>query len=121
MFDIAASLANQGDDICQRLSHLRDKIMAVETLLGIPADLAGEKNCAAFGDDAVGKAFRLFPFSRMKEFVRLCHGSGLESNFAQVAPDRRRKRWIFPVCVFGSASTNFTDRGYLKGAIVALT
>jgi len=26
---------------------------------------------------------------------------------------RRRKRWILPVCVFGSASTNLTERGYL--------
>ena len=26
---------------------------------------------------------------------------------------RMRNRWIFPVCVFGSASTNTTLRGYL--------
>ena len=32
-----------------------------------------------------------------------------------------RNRWIFPVCVFGSACTNITERGYLYGAIVALT
>src|SRR6516164_1503057 len=34
---------------------------------------------------------------------------------------RSRKRWILPVWVFGSASINFTERGYLNGAMVALT
>ncbi len=37
------------------------------------------------------------------------------------APCRNRKRWILPVWVFGSASMNFTERGYLNGAMVALT
>src|SRR5712664_59357 len=36
--------------------------------------------------------------------------------------DRRSlKRWIFPVAVFGSASTNSTQRGYLNGARRSLT
>ena len=51
---------DERDDVRQRLARLRDKILAVEFLLGIPADLAGEKNHAAFGGDAVGKALRLF-------------------------------------------------------------
>jgi hypothetical protein len=31
------------------------------------------------------------------------------------------KRWILPVCVLGRAGTNLMERGYLYGAIVALT
>ncbi len=30
-----------------------------------------------------------------------------------VASSRSRKRWILPVCVFGKASVNFSERGYL--------
>src|ERR1700720_4651988 len=113
----AAGLGHQRHDVRQSLARLRDKIRAVEFLLRIPADLAGEEHHAAFGGDAVGKAFRLFPVFRMQKLVRLAHRSGL----AHDAPGRRRKRWIFPVGVFGSASVNFTERGYLNGAMVALT
>jgi NAD(P)-dependent dehydrogenase (short-subunit alcohol dehydrogenase family) len=35
--------------------------------------------------------------------------------------DLSLNRWILPVCVLGSAATNFTERGYLKGAMVAFT
>jgi hypothetical protein len=34
-----------------------------------------------------------------------------------IAP--KRKRWILPVWVFGRATVNFAQRGYLYGAIVA--
>jgi hypothetical protein len=34
---------------------------------------------------------------------------------------RRRKRWIFPVAVFGSSAMNSTARGYLCGASRDLT
>jgi non-ribosomal peptide synthetase component E (peptide arylation enzyme) len=34
---------------------------------------------------------------------------------------RSRKRWILPLGVFGSASTNSISRGYLYGAVTALT
>ncbi len=47
--------------------------------------------------------------------------SPLEKGEDHDAPGFSRKRWIFPVGVFGSASMNFTERGYLNGAMVALT
>ena len=71
------------------LARLGDKIVTVELLLPVPADLAGEKDYAAFGNDAVGETLRLFPSSGMKRLVRLCHGSW--SPLID-APGRRRKR-----------------------------
>jgi hypothetical protein len=48
------------------LARLRNKVRAFEFLLGVPADLTGQKDYASLGDDAVGKAFGRFPASRMK-------------------------------------------------------
>jgi hypothetical protein len=44
---------------------LRDKISALELLLGIPADLSGEKDHTALGDHAIAKAFGQPPSTRM--------------------------------------------------------
>src|SRR5580704_14212890 len=117
MLRLAAGFGHQSNNVLQCLTHLCDKIRAVEMLLGVPADLTGQKYRAPFRGDAVGKTSRLFPMSGMKKFKGLAHLSRL----AHCAPGLSRKRWIFPVCVFGSASMNFTDRGYLNGAMVALT
>jgi hypothetical protein len=120
MFRAAASFGDKRYDIRERLPRLCDKIPAFEPLLGVPADLAGEKDHAAFGDNAIAKAFGRLPPTRMKECMRLRHLLSPHE-----APDgglcRSRKRWILPVWVFGSASMNFTERGYLNGAMVALT
>jgi hypothetical protein len=73
MFRAAASLRNKRHDIRERLPCLCDKIPAFEPLLGVPADLAGEKDHAAFGDDAIAKTFGELPATRMKECMRLRH------------------------------------------------
>src|SRR5580692_12543419 len=76
MLGPAAGFGNQRHDVGQGLARLRDKIRAVEFLLGIPADLAGEEHHAAFGHDAVGKALWLFPVMRVEELMWLRHVSG---------------------------------------------
>src|SRR6516164_9967492 len=73
MFRAAARLRNERHDIGERLPRLCDKIPALELLLGIPADLAGEKDRAAIGDDAIAKTFGRLPAARMKECMRLRH------------------------------------------------
>src|SRR5215469_705879 len=73
MVSAAAGFADEGDDIGKRLPRLRDKIPALEFLLGIPADLTGEKNDAALGGDAVAEALGRFPLARMKECMGLGH------------------------------------------------
>jgi hypothetical protein len=60
MFRAAAGL-HERHDIRERLPRLCDKISALEPLLGIPADLAGEKDHAAFSDDTIAKAFGQLP------------------------------------------------------------
>src|SRR5580700_3683255 len=77
MLRFAAGFGNQRDDVGERLARLRDKIRAVEFLFRIPADLAGEEHHAAFGHDAVGKAFWLFPVLRVKESVSVGHLVGV--------------------------------------------
>jgi len=120
VFGAATGLDNKRHDIRKRLSRLRDKIFALEPLLGIPADLPGEKDRAAFGDDAIAKTFGELPATRMKKCMRSRHLLS-PHEAPEGGPCRSRKRWILPVWVFGSASMNFTERGYLNGAIVALT
>src|SRR6516164_7697522 len=73
MLRATAGLGNERHDIRERLPRLCDKISALETLLGIPADLAGEKNHATLGDGAIAKAFGRFPSTRMKKCVRSGH------------------------------------------------
>jgi hypothetical protein len=70
MFGAAASLGDERHDIRERLPRLRDKISALESLLGIPADLTGEKDHAAFGDNGIAKAFGRLPPAWMKECMR---------------------------------------------------
>ena len=59
------------DDIGERLPRLRHEIVALEFLLGIPADLARKKNDMTFGRDVVGLAARAFPVRRVEK--RQCH------------------------------------------------
>ena len=69
MLRLAAGFRDQRHDVGERLTRLRDEIVALEYLLGVPADLAGEENEAAFGRNAVGEAFGLFPGARVEEVV----------------------------------------------------
>src|SRR5262249_24541918 len=85
--------------------------------------------------DAVGVALRLRPARRLQHLggawarrnfadgFRHRKGSYEASLRARWSTARRRssKRCSLPVCVFGSSATNATARGYLYGAMVALT
>src|SRR3954471_24031208 len=100
----AAGFRQDGDHVHQRALDLRDEIAADEVRILGPADLPGDEDEPAVGGDAVGIALRRLPAFRLQE-LKIAH-----------APPhfwRRRKRWILPVGVFGSASTNITARGYL--------
>jgi hypothetical protein len=69
MFRAATGFGNERHDICECLMRLRNKISTLESLLGVPADLAGEKDHTALGDDAVGEALGWAPAARMKKSV----------------------------------------------------
>ena len=56
VLDLAAGFFDQGRDIRKRLVRLRDEVTALEFLLRVPADLAGQEHHAPFGNDAVGEA-----------------------------------------------------------------
>src|SRR3954447_15845452 len=49
------------------------------------------------------------------------NGRELERNARRYDPSRNLKRWIFPVAVFGKASTTSTQRGYFQAPILCLT
>ena len=82
------------------LLHLTDEVLRLEDLLIVPADLAGDMERAVRHQQAV----RVAPRGRPP--------LGVDDPGAH---DVRlsRKRWIFPVAVFGSASVKTTERGYL--------
>ena len=110
----AARFPYDRDDVLEGLADLRDEVLAFELLFGIPADLAGDENEASRGDNPVGVAPGALPVLRMQEVewrVLSAHSPG--SALAVLAPGRSRKRWILPVCVFGSAPVNLMERGYL--------
>src|SRR5262245_28223388 len=115
-----AGLPHDCNDVLQRLADLGNEVLAFEFLLCIPPDLTRDKNDPAFSRNTIRITLRTFPMARVQELMgRLRCGHWLASD--DCAPRRSLKRWIFPVAVLGSASRNFTDRGYLYGAIVALT
>src|SRR5262249_40246907 len=109
---LGAGRREYSNDIFQRLLDLGNEIVALELRARVPADLTGNEHLPALRGDAVGVTFRRCPVFRLNDFERA---------FAHGACSRNLKRWIFPVCVFGKASTNLTTRGYLYGAMVALT
>ena len=92
----------------ERLLELRHEVVALELAARVPADLAGHEQRAAFGGDAIGVAARRRPAVRLQEVEMRCgHGlSGMDAGSAGYAESRMRNRWIFPVAVFGSWSTN---------------
>src|SRR5882672_3598779 len=115
-----AGLSHDRNDVLQSLPGLGDEVLAFEFLVGIPPDLASDKHGPTFGGNSIRITLRTFPMARVQELVwRLRSGHWLASD--DCAPCRSLKRWILPVGVLGSASMNFTDRGYLYGAIDALT
>ena len=101
---LAARSREHVNDIFERLLDLGDEIVALELRLRVPADLTGNENLPALRRDAIGVALWRRPVLWLHDFKRA---------FAHGACSRNLKRWIFPVCVFGKASMNFTARGYL--------
>src|SRR5215510_2892239 len=115
-----AGLAHDRNDVLQGPAGLCDEVLAFEFLVGIPPDLASDENDPTFGGNSVRITLRTFPLPRVQELMwRLRCGHWLAPE--DCTPGRSLKRWILPVGVLGSASMNFIDRGYLYGAIVALT
>ena len=118
----AARLADDGDDVLERLADLGDEVQAFELLVGVPADLSGDEDHAALGGDAVRVALWHASSCAGEETRGPRSGVLIRAAPAPATPrPASRKRWTFPVCVFGNASMNFTERGYLYGAMVALT
>ncbi len=64
-----AGTGKHGDDIGERLPHLRREVVADEVLLGIPADLARDIHLAALGSDAVRVAARPRPTRRLQDLA----------------------------------------------------
>ena len=64
---------NERDDIGERLPRLSDEISAFEPLLGVPADLAGEKDRAPLRDHSIAEALARPPAMGMKKCVRVRH------------------------------------------------
>src|ERR1700723_2527771 len=103
----AAGLGDDRDHVRERLAHLRDEVPALELLVRVPTDLAGDEHQPSLAGDAVGVALGALPMPRVEKLerrIRLAHWP---------ACVRSRKRWILPVCVLGNASANLTERGYL--------
>src|SRR3954466_5099114 len=111
-------------DCCPQHSHnilqsLRDLLSEVISLElsgnGVPSHLAG------YEDPASARCYPVrIPFSARPSFRRndslVCHLTG-----CSIALCRNTYRWILPVLVFGSDSTNSMLRGYLYGAICCFT
>ena len=55
-----------GGDVAQRLRGLGDEVLGLKLLLGIPADLAADKNLNAARGDAIGVAFGGGPPGRLE-------------------------------------------------------
>src|SRR5262249_27173461 len=110
----AARFPHDRNDVLEGLADLGDEILAFELLLGVPADLTGNEHEASRAGNPVGVTLGTLPGLRMQEVQRRvlsAHARGSAS--AVLAAGRSRKRWILPVCVFGSAPVNLMERGYL--------
>ena len=64
-------------DVAQRLLGLGGKIVALEHLLGIPADLARDKDLLALGGDAVGKALGRCPMLGVEKLHVIARDAGV--------------------------------------------
>src|SRR4051812_2490417 len=106
-----ARLGQHGEHVAQRLADLAGQVLGRERARLVPADLArDEHERPALGGDAVRVPARARPGRRLE------HPHGRSESIA-----RRRVRCTLPVGVRGSASRNWIRRGYLYGAIRALT
>src|SRR4029077_15476159 len=98
-----AACARHSDPVLHRLPDWAHEIVGCEPVLAVPADLAADEDELALGRNTVGIAFGLGPAGGLQDCVR-CHDGPWFLSW---------KRWILPVCVFGRAVVNFTERGYL--------
>ena len=69
----AARFAHDGDDVVERLQKLDAEVGADDARLGIPANLAGNVECLAGRDDAVGVAARLRKMTGRDDLSRFTH------------------------------------------------
>ncbi len=65
MLGLGAGSGQHLDRVVERLAHLRHEIVALELLLGVPADLPRDEDQRAAADDAVGIAFGPGPTRRV--------------------------------------------------------
>ena len=66
MLGTGAARFQDGGDVLQRLPGLGNKVVAVERLLRIPADLAADKQQGAARQDAVGVTPGFGPVGRLE-------------------------------------------------------
>src|SRR6202035_1461776 len=76
MLGLGAGGGENLDDVAKGLTDLRHEIVAVELLLGVPADLAGDENQSAAADDAVRVSLGTRPPLRVHRTQR-AHRYGL--------------------------------------------
>jgi hypothetical protein len=91
-------LLQHGDDVAQRLLGLRDEVVGLELLLGVPADLATDEDLRAARRHTVGISLGGQP-------IRAVAGTSCLS--------LSLKRCSLPVSVRGRLATNSISRGYL--------
>src|SRR5690348_13964772 len=73
--DVVGLGAGGGEDVdrvLERLAQLPDEVVAAETLLAVPADLAGDEDLRAARHDRIGIAFRPYPARRVDR-TQLAH------------------------------------------------
>ncbi len=71
MLRVRAVLGEDRDDVAQRLRRLRDEIVRLEPLRGVPADLAGDEHERAARGDAVRVAPGWRPAGRFQNLHRI--------------------------------------------------
>ncbi len=69
VFRSSSRFAEHCNDVLQRLAHLADKIVGLELLLPVPADLAADKDLPPARGNAVGVAYRFRPALGLQDGV----------------------------------------------------
>src|SRR5690606_7965414 len=109
--DSAFRRADQLSDAIADLARLRHPAVEVPALDEMLSPFVGEHaRDTRFRRDRQG-AERVAV--QIDDTIRQFEERARAGKVGHCASLRSRKRWILPVCVLGSAPTNFTERGYL--------
>jgi hypothetical protein len=72
MLRMCAALEQHRDDVAERLPDLRYQVVALEFVVGIPADLPGDEYHVSARRDAVRIAARTLPSRRLQDVGHRC-------------------------------------------------